>query len=107
MKRIVFFLIVFVGTNISPCKKMSFLEIVGQKDGVLITVKMDFPPRFSFNILEGLCYRTYGSIKLENKGNKACKLFFVDLNVNGNFFKCKNTGYSIMRYVDDFLEANQ
>ena len=82
MKRIVFFLIVFVGTNISPCKKMSFLEIVGQKDGVLITVKMDFPPRFSFNILEGLCYRTYGSIKLENKGNKACKLFFVDLNVN-------------------------
>ncbi len=107
MKKIVATLLFFLGSNIFPCKQKGFLEIFGCQDNIFITVKMNFPPRFSHNILEGFCHRAYGSIKLENKGDKACKLFFVDLDINGEYLKCKNTDFAIMRYVNEFLNPNQ
>ncbi len=107
MKKIVAVLLVLLGSNIFPCKQKGVLEIFGCQDNILITVKMSFPPHFSYNVLEGFCYRTYGSIKLENKGNKDCELFFVDLDINGEYLKCKNTDFAIMRYVNEFLNPNQ
>ena len=79
MKKIIAILFFSLVSNDSLHRQLSFLEIFGRRDNVLITVKTDFPPRFSFNILEGLCYRTHGSIRLENKGDKACRVFFIDL----------------------------
>ena len=57
--------------------------------------------------MEGIGYCTYGNIEINNNNNQQIKTFFVDFNINGNYFKCENTDYTIMRYVDEFIAPQQ
>ncbi len=107
MKKTILGLLIFLMVITFSCKKQVPLEINGTYNGIPVKITMNYPPQLSFTLLAGWRYRSYGTIEIKNNTHQNIDVFFVDLNIDSHYLKCKNASDSLMQYVDEVIPAGE
>lgn len=105
MKNCITF-VIFFSFCVFSCKQQENIQITARYNDVRITVELPYP-KLNFNLLEGINYRSYGTIELTNVGSNVIEKFFVDIESSDVYFRCGNHNLAVMRYVNEYIQPGE